>query len=80
MLFICFDLLRSDIIEELSWQHGLNDFYMPYKIQQSRSLVEKVSRLWYPFTDGADVCADGIAREASQGFLDKTHSKRASGS
>ena len=44
LLFICFDLLRSDIVEELSWQHGLNDFYMPYKIQVQRSLVEKVSQ------------------------------------
>lgn len=42
LLFICFDLLRSDVVEELSWQHGLNDFYMPYKIQSQRSLVEKV--------------------------------------
>jgi clathrin heavy chain len=42
-LYICFDLLRSDIVEELSWQHGLNDFYMPYKIQIQRSLVEKVN-------------------------------------
>jgi clathrin heavy chain len=42
MLFICFDLLRSDVIEEMSWQHGLNDFYMPYKIQVQRSLVDKV--------------------------------------
>jgi len=45
-LFICFDLLRSDVVEELSWQHGLNDFYMPYKIQVQRSLVEKVSHLF----------------------------------
>ena len=43
LLYICFDLLRSDIVEELSWQHGLNDFYMPYKIQVQRSLVDKVS-------------------------------------
>ena len=43
LLFICFDLLQSDVVEELSWQHGLNDFYMPYKIQVQRSLVEKVS-------------------------------------
>lgn len=41
-LYICFDLLREDVVEELSWQHGLNDFYMPYKIQKKRSLVEKV--------------------------------------
>jgi clathrin heavy chain len=44
-LYICFDLLRSDIVEELSWQHGLNDFYMPYRIQVQRSLVEKVRLL-----------------------------------
>lgn len=42
-LYICFDLLRSDIVEELSWQHGLNDFFMPYRIQVQRSLVEKVT-------------------------------------
>lgn len=45
MLYICFDLLRSDIVEELSWQHGLNDFTMPYKIQVQRSLVEKIAQL-----------------------------------
>lgn len=42
LLYICFDLLRSDVVEELSWQHGLNDFYMPYKIQIQRTLVDKV--------------------------------------
>lgn len=45
MLYVCFDLLRSDVVEELSWQHGLNDFYMPYKIQVQRSLLEKVSTM-----------------------------------
>jgi len=45
LLFICFDLLRSDVVEEMSWQHGLNDFYMPYKIQVQRSLVEKLVSL-----------------------------------
>lgn len=43
MLYICFDLLRADIVEEVSWQHGLNDFYMPYKIQIQRTLVDKVT-------------------------------------
>jgi clathrin heavy chain len=47
-LYMCFDLLRSDVVEELSWQHGLNDFYMPFRIQVQRSLVDKVSLLW-PF-------------------------------
>ncbi|KAJ3982556.1 hypothetical protein F5890DRAFT_1529120 [Lentinula detonsa] len=45
MLYVCFDLLSQDVVEELSWQHGLNDFYMPYKIQNSRTLVEKIHRL-----------------------------------
>ncbi|KAL6300041.1 hypothetical protein BKA93DRAFT_741376, partial [Sparassis latifolia] len=45
MLYICFDLLRADIVEELSWQHGLNDFYMPYRIQNSRTFVEKMGAL-----------------------------------
>ena len=45
MLYMCFDLLSPDFVEELSWQHGLNDFFMPYKIQLQRSLVQKVAAL-----------------------------------
>jgi clathrin heavy chain len=45
MLYVCFDLLRQDVVEELSWQHGLNDFYMPYKIQHSRTLADKLRQL-----------------------------------
>ncbi|KAF9078161.1 hypothetical protein BDP27DRAFT_1253219 [Rhodocollybia butyracea] len=45
MLYVCFDLLSQDVVEELSWQHGLNDFYMPYKIQNSRTLVDKLRQL-----------------------------------
>ena len=43
LLYLCFDLLRADVVAELSWQHGLNDFYMPYYIQNQRRLVERVS-------------------------------------
>jgi clathrin heavy chain len=42
LLFIYFDLLRTDVVKELSWQHGLDDFYMPYKIRVQHPLVEKV--------------------------------------
>ncbi|KAH8116430.1 clathrin heavy chain [Phellopilus nigrolimitatus] len=45
MLYSCFDLLSPDFVEELSWQHGLNDFLMPYKIQVQRSLTAKVVAL-----------------------------------
>ena len=43
MSYICFDLLRKDVIEELSWQHRLNDFYMSYKIRKKRPPIERVS-------------------------------------
>ncbi|EJD47981.1 clathrin heavy chain [Auricularia subglabra TFB-10046 SS5] len=45
ILYLCFDLLRADVVAELSWQHGLNDFYMPYYIQNQRRLVERLSSL-----------------------------------
>lgn len=45
MLYASFDLLRPDVVEELSWQHALNDFYMPYKLQSRRHLVEKLAVL-----------------------------------
>ena len=45
MLYLCFDLLSPDLVEELSWQHGLNDFFMPYRIQVQRTLKEKVASL-----------------------------------
>ncbi|KAF8661339.1 hypothetical protein AX16_001434 [Volvariella volvacea WC 439] len=45
MLYICFDLLRPDVVEELSWRHGLNDFYMPYKIQISRTNRERLDHI-----------------------------------
>ena len=28
MLYTCYDLLRLDLIMEISWRHGLNDFTM----------------------------------------------------
>ncbi|THH32376.1 hypothetical protein EUX98_g1821 [Antrodiella citrinella] len=45
LLYVGFDLLRADIVEELSWQHGLNDFFMPFKLQKQRSLLDKIAQL-----------------------------------
>ncbi|KAI9094637.1 hypothetical protein DFS34DRAFT_628550 [Phlyctochytrium arcticum] len=44
-LFTCYDLLRPDVIMELSWRHGLNDFAMPFFIQHMRELSVKVDKL-----------------------------------
>ncbi|KAH7355877.1 clathrin heavy chain [Pyrenochaeta sp. MPI-SDFR-AT-0127] len=32
MLYACYDLLRPDVILEMSWRHGLHDFTMPFMI------------------------------------------------
>lgn len=45
MLYACFDLLRPDVVMELSWHHALNDFYLPYQIQIQRRTLEKASSL-----------------------------------
>jgi len=40
LLYICFDLLCPNLIKELSWQHELKDFYMPYQIQIQQCTAE----------------------------------------
>ncbi|KAL5121853.1 Clathrin heavy chain [Pleosporales sp. CAS-2024a] len=43
MLYACYDLIRPDVILEMSWRHGLHDFTMPYMInllsQQTAALA-----------------------------------------
>ena len=43
MLYACYDLIRPDVVLEVSWRSGLNDFTMPYMInllsQQTKELA-----------------------------------------
>ncbi|KAK2757809.1 clathrin heavy chain [Colletotrichum kahawae] len=43
MLYACYDLIRPDLVLEISWRHGLTDFAMPYMInmlcQQTKELA-----------------------------------------
>lgn len=41
-LYICYDMLRPDVVFELSWRHNLQNFAMPYMIQVIREYVSKV--------------------------------------
>jgi len=45
LLYVCFDLLRPDVVEELSLQRGHNNFYMPYPTQVSRTTGEQFAVL-----------------------------------
>ncbi|KAI8818504.1 uncharacterized protein EV422DRAFT_537294 [Fimicolochytrium jonesii] len=50
-LFTCYELLRPDVIMELAWRNGLNDFAMPYFIQIIREYMGKVDKLEKSNTD-----------------------------
>ena len=41
-LYSCFDLLRPDVILELSWRHNIMDYAMPFLIQVTREYITKV--------------------------------------
>ena len=44
MLYACYNLLSLDVVMEISWRHGLNDYTMPFMInymsQQARTIEE----------------------------------------
>ena len=44
-LYICYDLLRPDVVLELAWRHRLTDLAMPFVIQVTREYVAKVDQL-----------------------------------
>ncbi|KAJ3372990.1 hypothetical protein HDU91_001672 [Kappamyces sp. JEL0680] len=44
-LFKCYDLLRADVVLELAWRNGLQDFAMPYLIQVARQTLDKLKVL-----------------------------------
>ncbi|KAJ1851599.1 Clathrin heavy chain, partial [Coemansia sp. RSA 2703] len=44
-LFTCYDLVRSDVVMELAWRHGLTSEAMPYFINLMREYQGKVDTL-----------------------------------
>jgi len=44
-LFTCYDLLRPDVVLEMAWMNGMNDFAMPFMIQCMRDLTNKMDTL-----------------------------------
>ncbi|EOD49327.1 hypothetical protein GTA08_BOTSDO02967 [Neofusicoccum parvum] len=47
MLYACYDLIRPDVILEVSWRNGLNDFTMPYMINflaQQAATIEQLKK------------------------------------
>jgi len=44
-LFVCYEMVRTDVVLELAWRNGLQDFAMPYIIQVAREYIAKVDTL-----------------------------------
>lgn len=45
MLYACYDIIRPDVILEISWRHGLNDFTMPYLINMMSQQTLAIEQL-----------------------------------
>ncbi|KAJ1800096.1 Clathrin heavy chain [Coemansia sp. RSA 2399] len=50
-LFTCYDLVRSDVVMELAWRHGLTNEAMPYFINLVREYQSKVDTLTTELSD-----------------------------
>lgn len=44
-LYICYELIHPDVVDELSWRFKLNDYTMPYTINRKREQAEQIARL-----------------------------------
>ena len=45
MLYACNELIRPDLVLELSWRHGLTDFSMPYMINMLAQQTKEIALL-----------------------------------
>jgi clathrin heavy chain len=62
MLYACYDLIRPDLVLELSWRHGMQDFTMPYMINMLCQQTKKIGQLE----------ADNEARKVKEKEQEKT--------
>lgn len=64
-LYKCYDLLRPDVVMEVAWRHGLQDYAMPYLIQVARSMFDKIKIL----EEADSMRAKRDADKAKQGLI-----------
>ncbi|KAL3953789.1 hypothetical protein ACCO45_011745 [Purpureocillium lilacinum] len=62
MLYACNELIRPDLVLELSWRHGLTDFSMPYMINMLAQQTREIALLK----------SDNEARKAKEKEQEKT--------
>ncbi|KAL7419060.1 Clathrin heavy chain [Cryptotrichosporon argae] len=45
ILFVCYELVRPDFVDEMSWRFGLGDYSKPYQLQIQRDHAQKIAAL-----------------------------------
>lgn len=45
MLYVCYELLPHDVVEEVSWRYSLNDFTMPYFINYRKEQADSLKKV-----------------------------------
>ncbi|KAJ9113109.1 hypothetical protein QFC20_001997 [Naganishia adeliensis] len=68
-LYVCFDLLRPDVVAEMSWRHGLSDFAFPYNLQVQRDQLNKLATLEKQLKDLQTKSASKVEQEESQPMM-----------
>ncbi|GAA6060259.1 hypothetical protein JCM10212_003959, partial [Sporobolomyces blumeae] len=68
-LFVCYDLIRPDVAQYLSWKAGLNDFTMPYLLSVERLRTEQMASLAKQLKDLSTRTVQKEEQEASQPIL-----------
>jgi len=73
-LYTCYDLISPDVALELAWRNGYTDYVMPYVIQYTKHLHEKVALLEKrtapePEDNGAASAEAGVAMMGMDGGM-----------
>lgn len=45
-LYSCYDLIRGDVVDEVNWRYGLNDYTMPYLISVRREQTNMLMQVY----------------------------------
>jgi len=48
-LYVCYELIRPDVVMELTWRHQLTNYAMPYQIQTLREYDVKMGQIYAKF-------------------------------
>lgn len=67
-LYTCYDLIRPDVVLELSWRYGYTDFAMPFIVQYVRHLHDKIGVLETRTAPPKEDTASQEATAAALGF------------